>query len=201
MSNATTYLERKFKHFKQNRPCTQVASRMSSPRRRGPGITTGAQSLVGSARRNPHRGRCDRVILGQGAQRLHFGWSPQGQFVLTGRERRGIGARRAVRGGVAVGPCCSCGSRGHQARGLVRQAALHHFRNVKQMKVTLRLGLFIGLTVLCRSFIMLETTKERTTKGVDHEPGSRTDLQPPTLAGAPVLRTRTRRRRRTRKRK
>ena len=46
---------------------------------------------------------------------------------------------------------------------------------------------------------MLETTKERTTKGVDHEPGSRTDLQPPTLAGAPVLRTRTRRRRRTRK--
>ena len=52
---------------------------------------------------------------------------------------------------------------------------------------------------LCRSSIMLETTKERTTKGVDHEPGSRTDLQPPTLAGAPVLRTRTRRRRRTRK--
>ena len=46
---------------------------------------------------------------------------------------------------------------------------------------------------------MLETTQERTTKGVDHEPGSRTDLQPPTLAGAPVLRTRTRRRRRTRK--
>ena len=26
--------------------------------------------------------------------------------MLTGRERRGIGARREVRGGVAVGPCC-----------------------------------------------------------------------------------------------
>ena len=117
--------------------------------------------------------------------------SPLGD--LRPRERRGIGARRAVRGGVPF--CCSCGSRGHQARGLIKPTALH----LKQMKVTLRLGLFIGLTVLCRSFIMLETTKERTTKGVDHEPGSRTDLQPPTLAGAPVLRTRTRRRRRTRK--
>ena len=74
------------------------ASRMSSARRRSPRITTGAQSLVGSARRNPHRGRCVRVLRGQGAQRLHCGRSLQGQFVLTGRERRGIGARRALRG-------------------------------------------------------------------------------------------------------
>ena len=95
--------------------------------------------------------------------------SPLGD--MRPRERRGIGARRAVRGGVPF--CCSCGSRGHQARGLIKPTALH----LKQMKVTLRLGLFIRLTVLCRSFIMLETTKERTTKGVDHEPGSSTDLQ------------------------
>ena len=43
-------------------PCTHGASRMSSARRRSPGVTTGAQSLVGSARRNPHRGRCVRVL-------------------------------------------------------------------------------------------------------------------------------------------
>ena len=106
MANATTYFKRNSKPCKQIRPCTHGASRMSSARRRSPGVTTGAQSLVGSARRNPHRGRCVRVLRGQGAQRLHFGRSLQGQFVLTGRERRGIGARREVRGGVAVGPCC-----------------------------------------------------------------------------------------------
>ena len=62
MANATMYFKRKSKPCKHIRPRTQGASRMSSARCRSPGFAAGAQSLVGSARRNPHRGRCVRVI-------------------------------------------------------------------------------------------------------------------------------------------
>ena len=62
MANATMYFKRRSKPCKHIRPRTQGASRMSSARCRSPGFAAGAQSLVGSARRNPHRGRCVRVL-------------------------------------------------------------------------------------------------------------------------------------------